>query len=232
MLNGWVGNRPGHAPPIGWVESLEYIRHSVDGHELAVEPSHGAGFQKYFEIAWQLGTEPFTDIPEHNWGAHSDVAADDLFDRHPDVQGRSRLPDDQGDRASEVLREGALCDRACSQPDPLHLVLHQPLLGAVVQPGGARALVRGHFLGVLKRSTIGEVGGDPGGAERVTADFRRDDAEALTRTIGGILEGWIDPEGPIRPVDPRFRGDDEMRFMVDVFNAAGRPSGRAGAPSS
>ena len=60
MLNGWVGNRPGHAPPIGWVESLEYIRHSVDGHEFAVEPSHGAGFQKYFEIAGQLGTEPFT----------------------------------------------------------------------------------------------------------------------------------------------------------------------------
>ena len=92
--------------------------------------------------------------------------------------------------------------------------------------------MRGHFLGVLKRSIIGEVGGDPGGAERVTADFRRDDAEAFARTIGGILEGWIDPEGPIRPVDPRFRGDDEMRFMVDVFNAAGRPSGRAGAPSS
>jgi hypothetical protein len=46
----------------------------------------------------------------------------------------------------------------------------------------------------------------------VTTDFRRrDDAEALTRTIDGILKDWIDPEGPIRPVDPRGSGD-EMRL--------------------
>ena len=60
----------------------------------------------------------------------------------------------------------------------------------------------------------------------MTADFRREDAEGLTWTIDGILEGWIDPEGPIRPVDPRGSGDDEMRFMVDVLNSAERRSGR------
>jgi VanZ family protein len=40
------------------------------------------------------------------------------------------------------------------QPDPLHLVLREPLLGPVVELGGARAFVRGHFLCVLERAAI------------------------------------------------------------------------------
>jgi len=32
--------------------------------------------------------------------------------------------------------------------------------------------VRGHFLRVLERAAIRKVGGDPGGTERVAADFR------------------------------------------------------------
>jgi hypothetical protein len=34
--------------------------------------------------------------------------------------------------------------------------------------------MRGHFLRVLERAALGEVGGDPGGTECVAADFRRD----------------------------------------------------------
>ena len=57
-----------------------------------------------------------------------------------------------------------------SQPDPFHLILSETLLRAVVKLSRARALVRRHFLRVLKRTAVGEIGGDAGGAERVTAD--------------------------------------------------------------
>jgi len=50
-----------------------------------------------------------------------------------------------------------------SQPDSLDLVLGEPLLGVVVELGRARALVHGHFLRVLERAAVGEVGRDPGG---------------------------------------------------------------------
>ena len=42
--------------------------------------------------------------------------------------------------------------------------------------------MRRHFLRVLERAAVCEVGGDPGGAEPVTTDFRRDDTEALTKS--------------------------------------------------
>src|SRR6266852_5052319 len=47
--------------------------------------------------------------------------------------------------------------RACSQPDPLDLVLGEPLLRAVVELGRSRAFVRRDFLRVLERAAIGEV---------------------------------------------------------------------------
>src|ERR1700761_2459213 len=37
---------------------------------------------------------------------------------------------------------------------------------------GARAFVRGHFLRVLERAAISEIGGDPGRTEAVIADRR------------------------------------------------------------
>jgi hypothetical protein len=58
------------------------------------------------------------------------------------------------------------------KPDPLHLVLREPLLRAVVELGGARALVSRHFLRVFERAAIGEIGGYAGRAERVIADRR------------------------------------------------------------
>ena len=61
-----------------------------------------------------------------------------------------------------------------SEPDPLHLVLGEPLFGAVIKLGRARAFVRGHFLGVLERAAVREVSGNPGRAERVAANFRHD----------------------------------------------------------
>src|SRR6266481_1584083 len=60
------------------------------------------------------------------------------------------------------------------KPDALNLVLGEPLLGAVVELGRTRALMRRHFLRVLERAAVGEIGGNPGGAKRVATDFRRD----------------------------------------------------------
>ena len=67
--------------------------------------------------------------------------------------------------------------------------LGEPLLRAVIELGGARALVSRHFLRVLKRAAIGEVGGDTGCTERVAADFRRDPGRR--RTPAGQASGWL-----------------------------------------
>ena len=56
-----------------------------------------------------------------------------------------------------------------SHHDPLDLVLGEPLLGAVVEFGGARAFVRRHRLRMLKRAAIGQIRRDPGRPERVAA---------------------------------------------------------------
>ena len=56
------------------------------------------------------------------------------------------------------------------KPDPLHFVLGEPFLRPVVKLGRARALARRHFLRVLERATVGEIGGDPGRAERMASD--------------------------------------------------------------
>jgi hypothetical protein len=45
--------------------------------------------------------------------------------------------------------------------------------------GRARALVRRHFLRVLERAGIGEIGGDPSCTESMTADRRREADNAL-----------------------------------------------------
>jgi hypothetical protein len=61
-----------------------------------------------------------------------------------------------------------------SQPNFLHFVLGEPFLCPVVELGRARAFVRRHFLGVLERTAIGEIGGNSGCPEPVAADFRGD----------------------------------------------------------
>src|SRR5204862_527594 len=58
-----------------------------------------------------------------------------------------------------------------SQPDPFDLVLGKPVLRTVIKLRRTRALVRRHFLGVLERSAIGEIGGDPSGAHSVDPDL-------------------------------------------------------------
>ena len=52
----------------------------------------------------------------------------------------------------------------------LHFILRQPFLRPVVELRRPRTFMRCHLLSVLKRSTISEVGGDPGCAEGVIAD--------------------------------------------------------------
>ena len=67
-----------------------------------------------------------------------------------------------------------------SQPNPFHFILREPLLGTIVELGRTRALVCGHFLRVFERAAVGEIGGDPGRAKRVAADFLSDAGTAIT----------------------------------------------------
>ena len=59
-----------------------------------------------------------------------------------------------------------------SQLNPLDLVEHELVVGAVVGLGGARTLVGRDLLRVLERAPVVEVGGDPRGPEGVIADPR------------------------------------------------------------
>jgi hypothetical protein len=71
-----------------------------------------------------------------------------------------------------------------SHHNPLDFVLREPLLGAVIELGGARALVRRHRLRVFQRAAVGEISGDPGRTERVVADRRHDaGGEGALRTM-------------------------------------------------
>jgi hypothetical protein len=56
----------------------------------------------------------------------------------------------------------------------LDLVEREALFRAVVELGGARALMCGHRLRVLQRAAVGEIRRDPGRPERVVADRRQD----------------------------------------------------------
>lgn len=69
------------------------------------------------------------------------------------------------------------------QPNALNLVLRQPLLRPVIKLRRARALVRRHFLRVLQRVTVREIGGDATGAETVIADEALIPAAAARRRI-------------------------------------------------
>src|SRR5437763_5374946 len=66
------------------------------------------------------------------------------------------------------------CGYLTSLPNPLYLVLGEPLLRAVVELGRARAFMRGHGLRVFERTAIAEIGGDAGGTKCMIADRRHD----------------------------------------------------------
>jgi putative transposase len=66
--------------------------------------------------------------------------------------------------------------------------------------------VRGHFLRVLERAAIGEVGGDPGSTEGVAAD-RRGDARG-PRRAGGRKQGFA----------PRLIVSDKLRSYGAAFH--------------
>jgi len=81
------------------------------------------------------------------------------------------------------------------KPDPLHLVLREPLLGAVIEVCRARAFVRRHFLRVFERAAIGKISGDAGRAKRVIADRRVNaggDSAATDHAPGvGLIHGLL-----------------------------------------
>jgi hypothetical protein len=64
--------------------------------------------------------------------------------------------------------------KALSQSDPFNRDLRQPLLGPIVELVCARAFMCRHLLSVLKRTTVRQLGRDPGRPERVIADRRHD----------------------------------------------------------
>ena len=51
--------------------------------------------------------------------------------------------------------------------------------------------MRRHFLRVLERAACGDISGDPGGAERVTADFRRGAGRGGAPADHGQASGWL-----------------------------------------
>ena len=53
--------------------------------------------------------------------------------------------------------------------NPLHFIQCDLVTRAIVELGGARALMRGYELRVLQRAAVIEIGGDPGGPEGVAA---------------------------------------------------------------
>src|ERR1019366_10415298 len=61
---------------------------------------------------------------------------------------------------------------SASESDPLHLVLCQALLCAIIELRRARALVCRHLLSVLQCSAVGKIRGDPGRPKRMIADRR------------------------------------------------------------
>ena len=99
----------------------------------------------------------------------------------------------------------------CSKPDPLHLILREPLLGAVIELGGARALVRRHLLRVFERTAIGKISGDAGRAIRMIAD----------RRMNGIA--------PARAINPRPGGlDQQARRAAGSSTQASRRAVKSG----
>jgi len=58
------------------------------------------------------------------------------------------------------------------QSNPLDLVLREAIFGAIIELGRPRAFMRSHRLRVLKRTTVAEIGRDPGRTESVVADRR------------------------------------------------------------
>jgi hypothetical protein len=83
-------------------------------------------------------------------------------------------------RKEELRRERAL---AAYIWDLLDLVERDLVAGAVVELGRARALVRGHRLGVFERAAALEVGGDAGCPEYVAAEPFLNPALAVRRRI-------------------------------------------------
>ncbi len=58
--------------------------------------------------------------------------------------------------------------------DPLYLIKSKLIVAAVLQLGGARALMRRHLLSLFQQPAVEKVHGDPGRPKRVTSDARDD----------------------------------------------------------
>jgi hypothetical protein len=88
--------------------------------------------------------------------------------------------------------------------------LGEPLLGAVVELGRARALMRSHFLRVLERAAVRKIRGDPGRPEGVAADRLGDaggrgaapdhaPSVGLTHRLVGKSAAVVAARGPKQP---------------------------------
>jgi hypothetical protein len=70
-----------------------------------------------------------------------------------------------------------------SEPYPLHFLLNQVLPWSGHRLRGLRALMRRHFLRMLERATVGEIGSDAGRAKAVIADWRFNAGGGLSRLV-------------------------------------------------
>jgi Toprim domain len=117
-------------------------------------------------------------------------------------------------RSGSALVSGLVRGSRPLQADPFDLVLSEPLLGAVIELGGARTLMRGHRLRVFQRAAVGEIRRDPGRPERVVADRRHDAGgdRALAHHAPGIDLGHrlIGERGGAVPA----AGAKQERFLI------------------
>ena len=96
----------------------------------------------------------------------------------------------------KTCRIGRLCGNLPHQGFPTGLCYNLERFVSSGQLGGARALMRRHFLRMLKRAAIGEIGGNCSGAQSkcggraIKGGFRRRLAETgggVRRTLFGLL---------------------------------------------
>src|SRR6266849_3257491 len=111
-----------------------------------------------------------------------------------------------------------------SQPDTLDLIECQAFLGPVIELGGAGALVRGHRLCVLERTSILQIRSDPGRAESMAANRGLDagggGATAHHAPSVGLIHRLIGQRGSFPPL-----GGAEQPALALFGNAGSRDVG-------
>ena len=73
--------------------------------------------------------------------------------------------------AKHMIMSCINCGFDTSDRNPLYLIEHNPIAGAVVALGGARTFMRSHGLGFFQSAPGFKIGGNGGGAEGMAPDL-------------------------------------------------------------